>query len=463
MEKESQPAQLQPTSVTKVPPQITTSDKITYLPPVRKTLILLVKDQAFHYGNGFSIPITQSSFPYAKNKLKPNTCWKTEIVEYNEDEKIALLKVVDYEVKTPDPLNDQHPKTLLKWFNFEPFEQEAVEQCLFQVYRKTLLPHCQNGARMLRRLEEGEKWELRPKPLNTTDFPDVDADLSPKITETIQKEIDYPIKKIRFEEGSAAFKIGKTHFHGLKDSGWYSVAADNIRPEFQPIAHYIIRALRQKQFKVTITIAKWSNWTYSVQELKVPELGKIDGKLIQKAQYYGVQSELKGFRNGNPGRIFASPLEILDQDQEANGLDEMAFLNEMLQDHPEVHFHELSFLAKQQFVHRGVGLRFVLHPHPAFLFTLLLPQTAYLVLETYKVDLATYIWRFPDPPSSSLPRWLRQKQSETEREITQIDAMGRNRYRSLRPENFEYVEHQQGKDGFRVWRERFESIVPMSK
>ncbi len=66
---------------------------------MKTTLIPVVKDHAFHNGNGFAIPIEHSSFPYTENKFKPNTCWKTEIVDDHQRERTALLKVIEYEFK----------------------------------------------------------------------------------------------------------------------------------------------------------------------------------------------------------------------------------------------------------------------------------------------------------------------------------------------------------------------------
>lgn len=418
----------------------------------RKILYLRIGPNEFEYGAGFSILQKHTSFPNEENKLRPGLIWKTEILEYNSEDCILYLKVIDFNCKDLQEFQSQKPKTQLNWIDFEKFPLEKILSCLVFKDITLLTNHIIDGDRLKSKLQENKQGSS-----NNSYGESI-------ILDHIYKEVEYPIKKINFEDGYGEFKISRNYFHGLMETQICRIPNSIIRREYQVVLNYLIKAFGSRKIKVTLEIGKRSDGNYVLLGLKSVEFENIDDSLIKKACYMDMASQIKKYRKDNP--------EVLVPDQSISfpnsknsfpPFNSRLFLENLLEDRPEIHYYELSYLSKRQVLVPELGLQFILQPQFSFLFMIQVKQTLFWVLETYQVDLATYIWTTPYPEKSNdhVTNIFKDQISSIYSEIKKITEIGRNQYKKAYPENFDFVEHHHGKNGFLHWRAAIEELIPL--
>ncbi|HEX7845982.1 MAG TPA: DEAD/DEAH box helicase family protein, partial [Chitinophagaceae bacterium] len=259
-------------------------------------------------------------------------------------------------------------------------------------------------------------------------------------TVTINRKVTVAIESLEFRYGSLTFTYTAPELNFQIE---FEIDHGDIRPEFEVLKPYFIKALKSKHINVSV-YAEVENGQLVSQLATSEDIKKIDRQIIEGVRFQFVSKPLFG-------RINSDTKNNIDQQlQTSHPLYESG--EELLQDmlkHPKFRHHRhLQYLADNHAGHL-VKIRFVLQPF-SFVFLLEGVEQFHIILETLDTEEASYLWHFPKS-ISHLP--LRLK--EIDGHLGIIRKKGRQEFLTAPPENFSRILHDYSDDqkGFILWKD----------
>ncbi len=272
------------------------------------------------------------------------------------------------------------------------------------------------------------------------------AAAAPPAEYVVMKAMKVPFSKVNFLFGSVSFTLFIDELNGEMQ---FQIDNADIRPEFDAIREYFVRALRKKMITVEITIRYTAEAILS-SSARSDDIAAINDKLIDSVRFQFVKRRI--FGPGNSALIdtvstFDSLLEQADPATRQLFSNERALFDGILDTRKCRHYQQLKFLASR---HESLilKLRFVLQPF-SFLFLLAGEKKYHIVWETLDTEEATYVWTSDKSGES-----LRQTLDQIEAIITGIRKDGRQDYLRQEHPNFSRIWHDysEPKKGFVVWK-----------
>ena len=260
---------------------------------------------------------------------------------------------------------------------------------------------------------------------------------------TIQQTIKIPIEELEFRYGGIAFKYVVAEMKTELD---FEIENIEIRPEFEVLKPFFIKALHSKNVVVEIS-AEFKNNVLISQLATSGDVEKINREVIESVRFKFVSKNFIGKKYA-----ITTQNNLLDEQQLqlSNQLYESGeeLLNDVLKQTHLKHHKQLRYLAEQ---HRGdiLKIRFVLSPF-SFVFLLVGDNQYHIVLETLDTEEATYLWHL-DKTLALLPSYLK----EIEKQLNVIQNQGRQAFLETNPESFSRILHNYSNElkGFIEWKD----------
>ena len=245
---------------------------------------------------------------------------------------------------------------------------------------------------------------------------------------------------MEFRYGSIAFTYLVTELNLQIE---FEIAHDDIRPEFEVLKPYFIKALKSKHVNVSV-YAEVENGQLVSQIASSEDIKRIDRQIIEGVRFQFVTKPLFGRTNpdkeNDTGQQLQTSHPLYESGEE--------LLEDMLKHTQFKHHRHLRYLADNHAGHL-VKIRFVLQPF-SFVFLLEGAEQFHIILETLDTEEASYLWHFPKRVFD-LP--LRLK--EIDRYLDIIRKKGRQEFLMAPPENFSRILHDYSDEqkGFVIWKD----------
>lgn len=267
----------------------------------------------------------------------------------------------------------------------------------------------------------------------------------------IEKKIKIPIADLEFHYGSIGFKYNVSE---LKCELEFEIENLDVRPEFEVLKSYFIKALKSKNINIDIH-AEFENDKLVSQLATSKDAEKINREVIEGVKFKFIAKSIIGMTSaGNENLLKINQLQQPDTNQQALYTDAQELLEDMLRNKDYKHSKQLSYLASR---HQGklLKIRFVLNPF-SFLFLLVGEENFHLVLETLDTEEATYIWHTEKNKEA-----LIIKIKEIDLQLGNIRTNGRQIFLETKPMNFSRVLHDysDGRKWFVLWKDLLEELL----
>ena len=256
-----------------------------------------------------------------------------------------------------------------------------------------------------------------------------------------------PFYKVQFLHARVSFPL---FIEELGTEVKFEIDNPDIRPEFEAVKDYFVKALKKKLITVSIEIR------YNTEQIlsaiaKSDDVDKINNTLIDCVKFEFVKKEIVSFRSKKEGSAFlhtldslvttvqSTPEKIFKSDQE--------LIDEILNVKNSKHYHQIKYLSSQH-LSSTLKVRFILDPF-SFLFLLTGEKNYYIVWETLNSEEATYIWHFEKSIEA-----LRQGLNEIENILNDIKTTSKQDYLKKDHSNFSRIVHDytDTKKGFVDWK-----------
>jgi len=265
---------------------------------------------------------------------------------------------------------------------------------------------------------------------------------------TIEKEIKIPIEELEFRYGSVAFK------HPIQETKAeleFEIENPEIRPEFEVLKPYFVKALKSKNIKVDIH-AEFENSKLVSQLATSADIEKINREVIEGVKFKFITKNFFGYQQITEENLLtANELQNGKQELYSDG---QQLLDDILKNKDFKHSQQLRFLANR---HEGthIKIRFVLSPF-SFVFLLSGEQQFHIILETLDTEEATYLWH-----TDKNKQALISKVKEIDQQLDIIRNKGRQAFLETNPDNFSRILHgySDKKKGFIIWKDLLEEQI----
>ena len=265
---------------------------------------------------------------------------------------------------------------------------------------------------------------------------------------TIEKEIKIPIEELEFRYGSVAFK------HPIQETKAeleFEIENPEIRPEFEVLKPYFVKALKSKNIKVDIH-AEFENSKLVSQLATSADIEKINREVIEGVKFKFITKNFFGYQQITEQNLLTAT-ELPNGKQELYS-DGQQLLDDILKNKDFKHSQQLRFLANR---HEGthIKIRFVLSPF-SFVFLLSGEQQFHIILETLDTEEATYLWH-----TDKNKQALISKVKEIDQQLDIIRNKGRQAFLETNPDNFSRILHgySDKKKGFIIWKDLLEEQI----
>ena len=429
-------------------------------PMKNNNIIIRLHEGRIWFNSSLSIDVESSNLPFDAIPFKKikNVYWLAEQLAYDKNTSGLTVAIKDYFLRETSPFGIQNPKSEIHFLNFANLGNVTDLKLSLEYYRKEL-------GRLDRALEEGYR-ELDPpqgkapekaqrKNLLFRSYPEEDA---------LELKFDVWFKDAEFKLGYIAFD---KNIAPLKQMARFRVDNDFLLPEFEYIKGYFTKALGSRKFDVT---AKVITEHGKIVETRATShtINKINEQLIDSIKNIRTFSLVKVPLKANIDKSLFTADELfgeLDDIPDGNvfSQSELDILRTLLEKHNVRNRRQLEFLAgvKQA---PGAKLKFTLHPHFGFLFTVQGERMVHFIWELLNSH-ATYIWSL-DKGEVSMARQFRR----VEDAINQVRNSGREQYKHAWRSShldqdlvFHVIHHEEiGSsfiDGFVKWRHRLGEIL----
>lgn len=264
---------------------------------------------------------------------------------------------------------------------------------------------------------------------------------------TIEKKIKVPIEELDFHYGSVGLKYLVNEINTTLE---FQVENIEIRPEFEALKPYFIKALKSKNITVEI-FAEFENGKLVSQLALSTDIDHINKEVVEGVKFQFLNKGLLKQLNPKKKNILTSD-ELQEQNKIYSNAEEL--LNEILKNKQYKHSLHIQYLADKH-ESQVMKIRFVLNPF-SFVFLLSGEQNYFVVLETLDTEEATYIWNTPKNKSS-----LIEDVKQIDNQLNIIREKGRQAFLENSPDNFTRVIHDysDNKKGFIIWKSALEELI----
>lgn len=260
---------------------------------------------------------------------------------------------------------------------------------------------------------------------------------------TIDRRVNVAIESLEFRYGSIAFTYLVAELNLQIE---FEIEHDDIRPEFEVLKPYFIKALKSRHVNVSV-YAEVENGQLVSQLVSSEDIKRIDRQIIEGVRFQFVTKPL--FGRTNPDKENDTGQQLQTSHPLYGSGEEL--LEDMLKHSQFKHHRHLRYLADNHAGHL-VKIRFVLQPF-SFVFLLEGAEQFHIILETLDTEEASYLWHFPKR-ISDLPLGLK----EIYHYLDIIRKKGRQEFLMAPPENFSRILHDYSDEqkGFILWKDMLE-------
>jgi superfamily II DNA or RNA helicase len=262
----------------------------------------------------------------------------------------------------------------------------------------------------------------------------------------IEKQIKVSMEELEFHYGSVAFKYAINEVNTTLE---FQVENMVIRPEFEVLKPYFIKALKSKNVSVAIFV-EFENGKLVSQSALSTDIEHINKEVVEGVKFQFLNKGL--LKQFTPKKQnFLTSDELQERGKIYANAEEL--LNEILKNKQYKHSQHIQYLADRH-ESRVMKIRFVLNPF-SFLFLLVGEQSYFIVLETLDTEEATYIWHTPKYKAT-----LIEEVKQIDNQLSIIREKGRQAFLEINPENFTRILHDysDNKKGFILWKSAIEEL-----
>ena len=263
----------------------------------------------------------------------------------------------------------------------------------------------------------------------------------------IEKQIKVSIEELEFHYGSVAFKYAVNEVNVTLE---FQVENMIIRPEFEVLKPYFIKALKSKNVSVAI-FAEFENGKLVSQSAQSTDIEHINTEVVEGVKFQFLNKGLLKQFTPKKQNILTSD-DLQEQGKIYSNAEEL--LNEILKNKQYKHSQHIQYLAERH-ASQIMKIRFVLHPF-SFVFLLAGEQSYFVVLETLDTEEATYIWHTPKDKAT-----LMEEVKQIDNQLNIIRDKGRQNFLEVSPDNFTRILHDysDNKKGFIIWKSAIEELI----
>ncbi len=263
----------------------------------------------------------------------------------------------------------------------------------------------------------------------------------------IEKQIKVSMEELEFHYGSVAFKYAINEVNKTLE---FQVENMVIRPEFEVLKPYFIKALKSKNVYVAI-FAEFENGKLVSQSALSTDIEYINKEVVEGVKFQFLNKGLLKQFTPKKQNILTSD-ELQERGKIYANAEEL--LNEILKNKQYKHSQHIQYLADRH-ESRVMKIRFVLNPF-SFLFLLVGEQSYFIVLETLDTEEATYIWHTPKYKATLIEEVI-----QIDNQLSIIREKGRQAFLEINPENFTRILHDysDNKKGFILWKSAIEELI----
>ena len=263
----------------------------------------------------------------------------------------------------------------------------------------------------------------------------------------IEKQIKVSIEELEFHYGSVAFKYAVNEVNVTLE---FQVENMIIRPEFEVLKPYFIKALKSKNVSVAI-FAEFENGKLVSQSAQSTDIEHINNEVVEGVKFQFLNKGLLKQFTPKKQNILTSD-DLQEQGKIYSNAEEL--LNEILKNKQYKHSQHIQYLAERH-ASQIMKIRFVLHPF-SFVFLLTGEQSYFVVLETLNTEEATYIWHTPKDKAT-----LMEEVKQIDNQLNIIRDKGRQNFLEVSPDNFTRILHDysDNKKGFIIWKSAIEELI----
>lgn len=268
-------------------------------------------------------------------------------------------------------------------------------------------------------------------------------------TITFEQKIKIPIDELEFRYGSIAFRFTNKEPNSELE---FEIENLEVRPEFEVLKPYFIKALKSKNVKVDI-YAEFENGKLVSQLATSNDIEKINSEVIEGVKFKFITKNILGFKPDTNSENLLTVNDLQNEKQQLYS-DDQELLEDILKNKNFKHSRHLQYLAKQH-ERQFLKIRFVLSPF-SFVFLLAGEQQFHIILETLDTEEATYLWHTDKSKQS-----LISKVKEIDQQLNVIRNKGRQVFMDTNPDNFSRVLHDYSdeKKGFIIWKGLLEEQI----
>jgi len=385
-------------------------------------IVLLFSGRTFHIqSTNNSFPIDCLDLPIPFEQFQPEICWKIRVISYNDETGELTAEIIDYNYDRTNVALSLDSSFYFAGIEKIRFRSIDTAGLLKSVVLKKALP----------------KQVEVPKSKTTQKQP---------VEHLVHKTMKVPFSRINFLYGSVSFRL---FIEELNQELAFEIENADIRPEFDAIREYFIKALKKKLAVVDITV-RYTDSSIISATAKSEDISNINDSLIESVRFEFVRKEIFRPKDGliiNRTNTFDTLLDQFHSSAKELFGTELDLLNDILNVRKCKHYQQLKYLASK---HESsiLKLRFVLQPF-SFLFLLSGERKYHIVWETLDTEEATYLWATEKSREA-----LRATLNRIEEIITGIRKDGRQEYLKQDHPNFGRILHDysDSKKGFITWK-----------
>jgi hypothetical protein len=381
--------------------------------------LLRFEEDRFYLGNTSNpYPICILDIDLKIEAYRNGIIWKIRVLRYDENQNTLFAEILDYNIASGKMVKQLDLSFLaLDHLKFRTVDTGALLQSVVLKRNTTTADNSQKEELSI--IEES--W-------------------------TINKTIKVPFNKIRFGNGIVSIPY---HLIEIRQDIVLEIQNPSVRPEFEAIKDYFIKALKQKAIIVNLFL-KHNGTKLISYDAHSEQIDAIDEKIIGTMRFEFVKKKFIKFKpQDNEKTIHTLESLVAQIGENANSLisDENSIMNEILKIETAKHYLQLKYLAPLHSTNI-LKLRFVLQPF-SFIFLLTGEKNYYVIWETMDTEEATYIWQIDKSIES-----LKTAMNEIELSLTEMKKTGRHNYLKNAPAHFSKIVHDYSdvKKGFISWK-----------
>lgn len=262
---------------------------------------------------------------------------------------------------------------------------------------------------------------------------------------TVEQKIKVPIEQLEFRYGSVAFKF---IVQEIKTDIEFEIENLEVRPEFEVLKPYFVKAIKSKNVKVDIH-AEFEDGKLVSQIATSADIQKINQQVIEAAKFRFVSIKILGQQPKTSENLLTLN-EVQDREEQLY-TEGQELLDDILKNRNYKHSKHLRYLANK---HEPslMKIRFVLNPF-SFVFLLTGQKQFYVILETLDTEEATYLWHV-----EKSKQLLIKKVKDIDQQLGLIRNKGRQIFLETNPDSFSKILHDYSdeKKGFIIWKDSLE-------